>query len=564
MKKYFSLFLSVMVVICMAFTPCTAFADTAPVPAKLTAPAASIDVSVTAKITMTAAAGASTMDVSDVTVTNNATMGTISLDSVAYGVDVDPWSLTLDTENFSAMAKDQHKFSLTADGQDLKAGNKTYDAKQLTPGASYTVAMEGKTGLSTVEVSDVQAGTVVLTVSMVSAAGSGSGSAEEANPYLSFLGNEDFTLKTYTNVATWDGTLEYSTDTTTWNTWDGTEISSGGDAIYLRGTGNTYITNSGGWYDKRFVFTGTDSLKISCEGNIENLLDYTEVTNGNHPAMADYCYYFMFSECSSLTTAPELPATTLTNGCYENMFDGCTSLVTAPELPATTLTKSCYEYMFYCTSLTAAPELPATTLAERCYYYMFYGCDSLTTAPELPATTLADDCYYSMFFWCTSLTTAPELPATTLTNNCYACMFNGCTSLTTAPELPATTLTNNCYENMFGDCTSLATAPSLPATTLAEDCYNYMFQGCTSLVTLPELPATNLADYCYSDMFSGCSLIKLSTTQTGEYQTAYRIPAFGTGTTATDALADMFYKTGGEFKGTPSINTTYYTSNAVV
>ena len=34
--------------------------------------------------------------------------------------------------------------------------------------------------------------------------------------------------------------------------------------------------------------------------------------------------------------------------------------------------------MFYgCTSLTTAPELPAKTLDVNCYYYMFYGCTSL-------------------------------------------------------------------------------------------------------------------------------------------------------------------------------------------
>ena len=35
--------------------------------------------------------------------------------------------------------------------------------------------------------------------------------------------------------------------------------------------------------------------------------------------------------------------------------------------------------MFYgCTSLTSAPELLATTLADNCYSYMFNGCTSLT------------------------------------------------------------------------------------------------------------------------------------------------------------------------------------------
>ena len=56
-----------------------------------------------------------------------------------------------------------------------------------------------------------------------------------------------------------------------------------------------------------------------------------------------------------------------------------------------------------CTSLTQAPALPATTLAYFCYNYMFYGCTSLTQVSVLPATTLARQCYDSMFYGCTSL-----------------------------------------------------------------------------------------------------------------------------------------------------------------
>ena len=102
----------------------------------------------------------------------------------------------------------------------------------------------------------------------------------------------------------------------------------------------------------------------------------------------------------------------------------------------------------------------------------------------------------------------------------------------------------------------LTTAPALPATTLDRYCYSMMFYGCTSLTTAPSLPATTLVEGCYRYMFGGCIKIKLSTTQTGEYQTAYRIPKSGTGTTATDALKNMFAYTGGAFKGTPEINTT--------
>ena len=50
------------------------------------------------------------------------------------------------------------------------------------------------------------------------------------------------------------------------------------------------------------------------------------------------------------------------------MFAGCTSLQTAPELPAIELAPYCYDSMFYnCTSLQTAPILPAIELAPHCY-----------------------------------------------------------------------------------------------------------------------------------------------------------------------------------------------------
>ena len=83
--------------------------------------------------------------------------------------------------------------------------------------------------------------------------------------------------------------------------------------------------------------------------------------------------------------------------------------------------------MFYgCTSLTTAPELPATTLAEYCYEYMFNGCTSLTTAPELPATDLNYRCYYEMFMDCTAL---KRIKMNASSGNWGESMFTGCTSL---------------------------------------------------------------------------------------------------------------------------------------
>ena len=101
----------------------------------------------------------------------------------------------------------------------------------------------------------------------------------------------------------------------------------------------------------------------------------------------------------------------------------------------------------YCTSLTTAPALPATTLASNCYSQMFSSCTSLTTAPALPATTLATYCYYFMFQKCTNLTQAPELPAITLASNCYSYMFQNCSKLSYIKAMfrttPSTSYTNN-------------------------------------------------------------------------------------------------------------------------
>ena len=91
-------------------------------------------------------------------------------------------------------------------------------------------------------------------------------------------------------------------------------------------------------------------------------------------------------------------------------------------LPVMTLVSGCYSEMFSnCTSLTTAPVLPATVMASSCYNRMFYDCESLTSAPVLPATTLAQSCYQNMFEYCTRLNSITCL-ATDI--SAYRCTFN--------------------------------------------------------------------------------------------------------------------------------------------
>ena len=327
--------------------------------------------------------------------------------------------------------------------------------------------------------------------------------ALDARPYLTFTADQPQTFKVSTYQSyTLDESIQYSLNGGVWTKLDvGTKITFGGDngALRLRGKSSGGTASSA--YQYAFISFGDSKVKVTCSGDIRTLVDYDNYVTVS-TANARFCY--LFKECASLTTAPELPATTLADRCYCGMFYKCAGLTTAPELPATTLADYCYSSMFsYCAGLTTAPELPAITLAPHCYQQMFYHCAGLTTAPELPATTLAEGCYQQMF-QSTSLTTAPKLPATTLAERCYQNMFWNCDGLTAAPELPAITLAKYCYLGIFRDCDGLTTAPELPATTLAEHCYNQMFRGCTGLTVAPELPATTLTARCYHQMFWDC------------------------------------------------------------
>ena len=320
---------------------------------------------------------------------------------------------------------------------------------------------------------------------------------------LAFISSGESTVRLAQVGTPYEISLEYSTDESHWKPYTIGETITLADSTFL-------LFRSGEHKNRKFSKDDENyyhfeiSGPISAQGNIMSLLNRDFST-----PLTFYGFFALFEGCTSLLSAPELPATTMEQGCYSQMFAGCTSLKSAPELPAEVLATNCYRYMFRgCSTLTSAPELPATKMEQGCYFGMFSECTELTSAPELPATEMGSYCYNGMFANCTKLTSAPELPAKRLESNCYNCMFEGCTSLTSAPELPATYLVRECYHSMFNGCTSLASAPKLPATTLGWGCYSEMFQGCTSLTSAPELPAKELIRNCYQLMFKDCSKLR--------------------------------------------------------
>ena len=245
---------------------------------------------------------------------------------------------------------------------------------------------------------------------------------------LTFTAIENSTIS-LSNSGGNEPNILYSRDLIEWTQWDYTSIELAKDSkIYLKGNNSTSFSKSTSQYSK-FVMTG----KIAASGNIMSLLYGDNFEGQVSLSGKDYCFYNLFNNCSSLTTSPELPATTLAVSCYSYMFGSCTSLTAVPK------------------------SLPATTLAESCYKNMFYNCRNLTTPPELPATTLANSCYSTMFRNCTSLVNAPELPATTLVTGCYKNMFTGCSKLNYIKALFTTTPSSSYTANWVNGVASTGT-----------------------------------------------------------------------------------------------------------
>ena len=258
------------------------------------------------------------------------------------------------------------------------------------------------------------------------------GKAEEYIPYVTFTAEkaQKFMMTTFGNYNISE--LEYSVNYGEWTSVEPNKrVTFGGTNgdLRLRGT-NLNGTSVPGKYS---TITFTDrNVPVACTGDIRTLLDWDNYTTVN---TENAMFIKLFENCSVLTSAPELPATSLADNSYYCMFSGCTNLKTAPKLPAPTLT-------------------------TYCYAFMFSGCTNLKTAPELPAKALKDQCYYGMFSGCTNLKTAPKLPAKISRVDCYADMFSGCTNLKSA-ELSIEFLDRDCCSQMFKDCTNLSSVTML-------------------------------------------------------------------------------------------------------
>ena len=288
------------------------------------------------------------------------------------------------------------------DGESTTTEKYTTTPTAFVAGKSYTYQLKvGKNKISVSGISVTPWNTKEIT-----------GGKAEA-PYVTFKAEAEQTFKMTTFEDYTISGLEYSVNGGKWqNVEKDIPVTFGGTHGNLRLRGTNSKGTASVWNEYSTITFTDKNVKVACTGDIRTLLNWRNY-NTVETYNAKFCS--LFKNCNVLTSAPELPATTLAGNCYDGMFSGCTSLTAAPELPATTLAGFCYDSMFYgCTSLTDAPELKATKLVASCYDNMFYGCTKLSTVTMLAPSDQISNATRYCYNWLNNAGTDETVKSRTL------------------------------------------------------------------------------------------------------------------------------------------------------
>jgi hypothetical protein len=133
--------------------------------------------------------------------------------------------------------------------------------------------------------------------------------------------------------------------------------------VYLKCTANSWAANR---FNSSNVITASGSHRIG--GKIMSLLKGDNYEGATFDSINAYAFCRSFYSDTYLADASNLILpTNVADYCYTYMFLECTSLVTGPVLPATTLSQWCYCYMFNtCSSLTSVTTYAQDISATNC------------------------------------------------------------------------------------------------------------------------------------------------------------------------------------------------------
>ena len=271
------------------------------------------------------------------------------------------------------------------DGESTKTETLT-TTPTFVAGKSYTYQLKvgkNKISVSGITVADWTPGKIT-----------DNGKAEEIIPYVTFTANGEQKFKMTTPDNNLIDGLEYSVNGGDWKAVVAdTEVPFGGDKGDLRLRGTKAGGTSDGEYKHSTIKFTVPTVKVACTGDIRTLLNWKYYYNVD-TQNAKFCY--LFEKCSVLTSAPELPATTLAEGCYTGMFSNCTNLTSAPELPATTLAENCYTGMFYnCTKLPTVTMLALSDQITKYDYCCTMWLDGAGTEASSRTLKVKDEAAYN-------------------------------------------------------------------------------------------------------------------------------------------------------------------------
>ena len=291
--------------------------------------------------------------------TTNATVNSLSIcgvkaykhsDGKFYAL-IDPSSTPSTTVPFLSLE--------VAEGQSKTTETLTTTPTTFVAGKSYTYKLtvgKNKVSVTGITVADWTKGEI-------------SGGKAEYDPIVTFRAEKAQTFMMEARNGYEISGLEYSVNGGNWTPVVAyKEVDFGGDNGTLRLRGKNHSgTSSENCIARSFITFTKENVPVACTGDIRTLLDWEKYKTVN---TENARFYGLFMDCKALTSAPELPATTLAQFCYQSMFKGCTNLKTAPALPAETLVYYCYQSMFWgCTNLTSV-----TMLASGEQIYQSTGC----------------------------------------------------------------------------------------------------------------------------------------------------------------------------------------------
>lgn len=208
-----------------------------------------------------------------------------------------------------------------AEGESKTTTEKLTGIPELAPGKSYTYKLtvgKNKVSVSGITVANWETGKITDNGKAI------------YTPYVTFTAEAEQTFMMITNENYQIKKLEYSVNGGDWKTVvANTEVPFGGDKGDLRLRGKNpdgTATNTKFYSTIAFI---NDNVNVACTGDIRTLLDWEKYKTVD-TQKARFCWLFHY--CGVLTSAPELPATTLADDCYYKMFDNCKKLSTVTML----------------------------------------------------------------------------------------------------------------------------------------------------------------------------------------------------------------------------------------